>query len=231
MKKHTDVAALLKLIEVLASDADACDAEVERTGSGLAKRNFVRALFAWIEAISYLMRQHVYDELRKQPLTLESMPTLLAASETAYQVDDKGEVIETKAMTRTSNNLLFSLKSFAEVVGLSLRIDKGGGNWQAYSQALKIRDRITHPKGIDDTELTDAEMEAVGEAKGMIIAYLKIFLTPSLVSYFNEKAKEAKEKKIEMTLTLTEDDLKRFGNEEMIEQSLAADAEDGAAEG
>ena len=128
-------------------------------------------------------------------------------------MDAKGEVIESILMTMTSNNVLFSLRSFAEVVGLSLRIDKGGRNWQAYSEALKIRDRITHPKRLKDVELTDAEIEAVREAKGMIIAYLQIFLSPSLVSHIKEKVKEAKEKNIEMTLTLTEEDLKRFGIE------------------
>jgi hypothetical protein len=211
MKKQTSIPDLLRLIQVLATDADACDAEVKRTGSNLAKRNFVRALFAWIEAISYLMRRHVYHELCKQPLIPKSIPKLIAASETGYYVDGKGEVVETNLKTRTSNNLLFSLRVFAEVVGLPLTIDKGGRNWQAYSEALKIRDRITHPKRLEDVELTDAEIEVVREAKGMIIAYLQIFSSPSLISHIKEKSNEAKHKNIEMTFTLTEDDLKRFG--------------------
>jgi hypothetical protein len=213
MKEQPAVPDLLQLIMVLATDADACEAEVTRTGSSLAKRNFVRALFAWIEAISYLMRRVVWEKLSKQPLTPESIPKLLAASERAYSVDGQGEVVETKLMTRTSNNLAFSLRSFANVVGLSLTINKGNRNWQSYSEALKIRDRITHPKRLEDLELTDADIEAVREAKGMIIGYLKIFHSPSFVSYLKEKANEAKDKSIQMTFTLTEEDLKRFGIE------------------
>ena len=94
-----------------------------------------------------------------------------------------------------------------------MTVNKGGRNWQAYSEALLIRDRITHPKRLRDIELTGAEIEVVREAKGMIIAYLQIFSSPSLISYINEKSKEGKEKSIEMTFTLTEADLKHFGIE------------------
>ncbi len=213
MTNQQDVVSdILKLTNVLARDAGACEAEAMKSGTGLAKRNFVRALFAWIEAISYLMRQYVGKELRKQPLTEDSMSKLLATSERSYYIDGNGNVVETKLKTRTSSNLLFSLKSFAQIVDSPpLVIDKGGRNWQSYSFALKIRDRITHPKRLEDLELTDTEIETVREAKGMIIAYLKMFLSPSLVSHLKEKAAEAREKKIEIEFTLTEEDLMRFG--------------------
>ncbi len=152
MKKRQTVEHLLKLIGMLGEDADACDEEMNRTGSSVSRRNYVRAMFAWVEAISYLMRQIVCRELYKQPLTRESLPKLLAASETSYYVDEKGDVVETNLRTRTANNLLFSLKAFSQILELSLTIDKGGKNWQAYSEALRIRDRITHPKRLEDIE-------------------------------------------------------------------------------
>jgi hypothetical protein len=214
MKKENRSSDLLKLINTLAADADSCDAEMKKTGSSLARRNYVRAIFAWIEAISYLMRQHVYKELLKQPLTPNSIPKLLAASETSYYVDGKGDVVETGLKTRTSNNLRFSLRAFAEIVGLDrLQINKGGRNWQFYSEALKIRDRITHPKRFEDVELTDKEIEVVREAKGMIIAYIQIFSSPSLISYIMKTSEKFKEKGLGMTLTLKEEELKRFGIE------------------
>ena len=211
--RETDRPTLFKLINVLARDSDECESVVATTGSSLSKRNFVRALFAWIEAISYLMRQHVLRELRKEELTEESIPKLLAASERAYRVDERGDVVEVPLMTKTSNNLLFSLRSFAEIVAFPLTVGKGGRNWQAYTRALKIRDRVTHPKSPDDLELTEADLEAVREAKGMIIAYLQIFGNPALISHINEKRQEAKAMSIEMKLTFTEEDLMRFGIE------------------
>jgi len=209
--RETDRPSLVKLINILARDADECESAVVSTGSSLAKRNFVRALFAWIEAISYLMRQHVLKELRKEELTEESIPKLLAASERSYRVDEKGDVVELPLRTKTSNSLLFSLRTFAEVVAFPVTV--GTGNWRAYTRALKIRDRITHPKSPDDLELTEADLEAVREAKGMIIAYLQIFGSPALISHVNEKRQEAKAKGIEMKLTFTEEDLMRFGIE------------------
>lgn len=211
------------MLHALARDADACEAELVRTGTGLAKRNFVRALFAWIEAVSYLMRQHVLQEARKEMLTEESVPTLLAASERSYYIDGNGDVVQTRLKTRSSNSLLFSLKSFAEGMGLSLTIDRGGHNWQAYSRALKIRDRLTHPRSVEDLELTEADIEVAREAKGMIIGYIQVFSRPSLVAHINEMSQEARAKSIELTLTLTEEDLKRFGVREALNQGFAAD--------
>jgi len=215
-------ARLLGLLDALAKDTDACEAEVKRTGSGLAKRNFVRALFAWIEAVSYLMRQHVLREACTEVLTEKSMPTLLAASERSFYIDGKGDVVEQPLKTRTSNLLLFSLKSFAERLGLSLTVDKGGRNWQAYTQALEIRDRLTHPKASEDLELTERDIEVVREAKGMIIGYIAVFSRPSLVAHINEMSQEAKANGIWRQLTLTEDDLKRFGVGEAPNQGPAA---------
>lgn len=209
--QESTASSLLRLIDVLARDADACEAEVMRTGTGLAKRNFVRALFAWIEAISYLMRRYVLCELQKEPLTEDSIPTLLAASEKTYYVDGNGNVAESTLHTRTSNNLLFSLKAFGEVVGLPVTVDKGGRNWQNYSRALKIRDQVTHPKRPEDLELTSSEIEAVREAKGMISAYLRIFGSPELKSHITAKRQEAQDKNIDIRLVFTEEDLRRFG--------------------
>ena len=213
--KSTELTAssLLGLIDVLARDVDACEAEVMRSGSGLAKRNFVRALFAWIEAISYLMRRHVLSELRKKPLDEDLIPKLLAASEKTYHVDGNGDVVEATLATRTSNNLLFSLKAFGEVVDLPMTVDKGCRNWQTYSRALKIRDRVTHPKRPEDLELTSSEIEVVREAKGMIGAYLRIFGSPELISHITAKRQEAKDKNIDIRLVFTEEDLRRFGIE------------------
>lgn len=203
--------SLLGLIHASARDADRCDEELKRTGSGLAGRNFVRALFSWIEAVSFLMRQHVLQELRRETLTEESIPTLLAASERSFYVDGQGDVVQAPLRTKTSNLLLFSLKSFAQTLDLPLTVDRGGRNWQTYSRALKIRDRLTHPKALEDLELTENDIEVVREAKGIIIGYLGVFLRPSLAAQISEMSQQAKANGIELKLTLTNEDLKRFG--------------------
>ncbi len=62
-------------------------------------------------------------------------------------------------------------------------------------------------------ELTDKEIEVVREAKGMVLAYLQIFSSLTLVSFIRKKSKEAKDKRTSIKLTLTDEDLKRFGIE------------------
>ena len=106
---------------------------------------------------------------------------------------------------------MFSLKAFAETFGLPLTIDKGGKNWQCYTRALKIRDRITHPKNINDIEITDEDIEVIREAKGMIIGYLNILSSSDLVDFIKEKREYALKQNITLKITLKEEDLKKFG--------------------
>jgi len=205
-----DPRELIECIEILAADADESWRQMQATGSDLAKRHFVRAVFAWIDALSYLFRQAALSKIADGPLTPETIPTLLALQERTYTINEKGVVTPTLLKAPTSSMLLFSLKTFAESQGLSLGFDKGGQNWQAYVQALAIRDRITHPKKPSDVHLSDKDIDLVEEAKGMILGYLEVVLNPDLIAIINAHRNIAIAEGREITLTFTEDDLKHF---------------------
>ncbi len=211
MTNDLNLSGLPALIAELGKDVNDCERQLSTEDSALARRNFTRAVFAWIEAVSFLMRQFVLYKLKEKPLTLEMLPKLVAASETTYNVGNDGEVHEDRLRSRTSNNLMFSIKSFAEIWDLKLDINKGGRNWQDYVKALQIRDRITHPKNAIDINITDQEVETIGEAKGMMIAYLKLLTNPELVKFIKDKIEHVKNTNMSLTITLDENDLKKYG--------------------
>jgi hypothetical protein len=206
MKDCPDLKVLLQCAKTLALDADECYREMERAQSALSKRNYVRAVFAWSEALSYLFRQTAFQKLAEEALTVEAIPRLLALQEKNYTLNDKGEIVSTRLKASTSSILLFSLKAFSESQGLLLEVDKGGPNWQAYTNALKIRDRITHPKTPADVDLSDKDIKVVGEAKGMILGYLEVVLNPELISVINAHREIAIKEGKEITLTFTEEE-------------------------
>ena len=206
-----DPREIIECIKILAVDVDESERQLQATTSDLAKRHFVRAVFAWIEALSYLFRRAALSKIADGPLTQEAIPTLLALQERTYTISEKGVVTPTLLKASTSSMLLFSLKSFADSQGLSeLGFDKGGRNWQAYARALAIRDRITHPKKRTDVQLSDADVEFVREAKGMMLAYLEVVLNPAVINLINAHREIAEAERREITLTFTEDDLKHF---------------------
>ena len=56
------------------------------------------------------------------------------------------------------------MNSLAKALGLNYEIDKGGKGYQAMLKAIKIRDRITHPKNIECTHISDDELRLLGDA-------------------------------------------------------------------
>jgi hypothetical protein len=202
---------LIMTVKILATDVDESERQMQATGSDLLKRHFVRAVFAWIEALSYLFRQVALSKIADGPFTPEKMPTLLALQERTFAINDKGEVKSTPQKASTSSLLLFSLKSFAASQGLPLLdIDKGGRNWQFYVQALTIRDRLTHPKNPNDVYLSDQDIVTVQEAKGMMLAYLELLLNPDVIAVLNAHSDFAKAVGQEITLTFSGENLEYF---------------------
>ena len=94
-KNNGDISEIPSLVGQLGKDVDECERILKESNSPLAKRNFTRALFAWIEAAAYLMRQFVLYQLKQEDLTIELMPKFLAASELTYHVGGDGEVKKT----------------------------------------------------------------------------------------------------------------------------------------
>ncbi len=43
-------------------------------------------------------------------------------------------------------------------------LDFGGNGWQSFLESLKIRDRITHPKNLDEITVLDDELEILSNA-------------------------------------------------------------------
>jgi sugar/nucleoside kinase (ribokinase family) len=77
-------------------------------------------------------------------------------------------------------------------------------------KALRIRDRLTHPKSVADVSLSAEDVEVVREAKGMVLGYLEVVLNPRLIAVINAHIEIAKSEGRKISLTLTEDDLGHF---------------------
>ena len=174
MNGHDDFIALTKMLGATAEDVDTCHSNLVQTNSAFWKRTYVRSLFAAFEALVHFMKQHalsrrvvaVVDSFRsgQNELPVAELSLLFGVS---YHVDETGEVKIREAKIPFLADLQFSLRQAREVFGATHNLEKDPG-WEALRAAVKIRDRVTHPKTLQEIEITDAEIETVNQAYAWI---------------------------------------------------------------
>ena len=68
----------------------------------------------------------------------------------------------------------------AKALGRDFELNLQGNGWVRYKKALKIRDRITHPKKIQNLAITDSEFDIVLNAWEWFHKQLNELFKPSL---------------------------------------------------
>jgi hypothetical protein len=108
------------------------------------ERTFVRALFAWMEGIAFVIREIVLWASDRGEIELSG--------------DEKWRLSEGEVGTSPKNrrkfnqpqeNLALACRHFARLFNVEYEVDRSGKGWQALVRAIGVRDGITHPKSID----------------------------------------------------------------------------------
>jgi|GEM_PF-1290115 len=153
-----------KMEEVLRQDMLDCgklSAGKDKTGTG--ERSFVRAVFAMIEGIVFNLKQ-IALALSKHGKGSFSQAELMMLEEVSYDLDDKGATKSQVKFIPLPKNIKFAFLSAARAFGVAYELKVDDGGWNRFKDALVIRNRITHPKSIDDLQLSDNEIQTVADA-------------------------------------------------------------------
>jgi hypothetical protein len=120
-----------------------------------AKRDLIRTGFAAIDGISWIFREHVTEAARAMS---ELEPTEEAAlSEISYQVNDQGRIAEQARYLPLMATIRLTAR-IAEKLASNAEIDFSGQDWTHLKEAIRIRNRITHPKCRADLILSDQDI-------------------------------------------------------------------------
>src|SRR5690242_5187582 len=142
------------LIENLTDDVTGC-AELlnSNASSQVVRRAFVRAVLAAIEGHIYWMKQEALNaHNRRVQFSSEEIALL---REEAYNLSNNGTVSVKKAKLRLIDNLKFAFKMMAKA-GLSAHsLNLSTKGWNQFLHAVKIRDRLMHPKQSSDFNVAD----------------------------------------------------------------------------
>jgi len=125
------------------------------------KRTVVRSYFALLEGTIYQLKRVALDG-NKQVNILDVFEVNILNEKTGY-LTDKGvcKVKPHKAMLIPS--ILFTIQSLVKVFKLDYKIIKDS-NFKSFEKAIKIRDRITHPKDQKSIQLSDEDVMLIGHA-------------------------------------------------------------------
>lgn len=126
-----------------------------------ARRNATRALFAWIEALVWNMKQTALSLDSLLPKTSFTPAETAVLREKEYVLKKTGEADERTCYVAAAPNLRLAFAMFGRPYGSAFELKVGDVEWEAYLKALEIRDRLTHPKKPADIKVSDDEYSKV----------------------------------------------------------------------
>jgi len=129
------------------------------------KRNFTRSVFAQIEGFAESFRFEAFAvELNKLISKISSgeevsldMGMLSALAGKSFMITNDGEMKPQTTRTAFLPNLLFCFKRFAEARGVHVQIKKGD-KWSKIESAVRVRDRLMHPKNPESLDIGEREI-------------------------------------------------------------------------
>jgi len=120
----------------------------------------VRIVAAYVEGYSFLLKQVVlrlHDPLNER-LSVEDQSKLTeirldAAGQTI--VDNQGAA--KRRFLRFHDNFKFAITMFGRLCGGKYAVAYGSAGYEAFQRTVSVRDRLMHPKAIEDLDVTDNE--------------------------------------------------------------------------
>ena len=154
------------------SELEAIEASIPLTNSR-GRRIAIRSVFGAIEILVSEIANNLVDKLPEADITIHEERhrwffELCALSNMSYKIDDKGQLRIEQPMTPLRNRALFALNMCARTTGIGIDPRQVEG-WNDFLQAVKIRNRVTHPKSEADLKVSSQEYDtAVGALKWFV---------------------------------------------------------------
>ncbi|MBM3927404.1 MAG: hypothetical protein FJ335_02950 [Sphingomonadales bacterium] len=148
----------IALIRTLIEDVIAANDRLQTSDTQTARRDVVRASIAAIEAEVWLVRGHVRDALQ----SLDALSPLadLALRETTYSVGENGR-LQAKERSVPIPTAIKFVSAQAAIICPNLEVDFTHRGWESLQRAIKIRDRITHPRPMRGLDVSSDELFTV----------------------------------------------------------------------
>ncbi len=167
-----------EVIEVLGEDCDRSFEELsaaidagKRDEAGMIDadyeykaRQFIRAVFAFIEATTFSVKASSAARCMDSEIDISPQERYFAV-DMGYELNDRGEVVETVEKISLARNIRFALALNRRAHNVAEPFDASVEWWGCLKEAIKIRDRLTHPKWPGDLDVSGDDLLKVVKAK------------------------------------------------------------------
>jgi len=153
----------VNLVRPLRADVREAATAMKEDDSLFARRSYLRAVFALFEGELFASRTTILQNIRyidentslRLPLT-DAERTLL--KEVEFSLDDDGNFRMRNRFQPHLAYLRFTVEVLCRYRGKPCAVDFTGQGWQAYRAAHAIRNRIMHPRRLEDLFISDDEV-------------------------------------------------------------------------
>ncbi len=127
-------------------------------------RQLIRAAFAYIEGLTFSVKITAANMCLQRGIEISPAERYMAA-EVEYELNDKGEVVECPARIRLTQSIRFAFALIEKAQNVTAQFDASGQWWSCLKQAIRVRDRLMHPRMHQDLDVSSDELLTVINAK------------------------------------------------------------------
>jgi hypothetical protein len=160
MKLRDIIDPLLELLR----DTKTAEELLDEKPTQFTKRAYIRSSFPYIEGTVWLLKQACIGAAGSTGHRVFSNAEYALLNDEGYDLKNNGEPYVQPKFLRLRDNVKFTDRAVAKFFGSQPQLDGGSSEWNNFLEAIKIRNRITHPKNMHDYEVIDKEIEVCRSA-------------------------------------------------------------------
>ena len=185
MAKKKSFFASDQFAKVLAEDVSQAKQRMENDPTESHRREFVRATCSAIDAQAWQLKMYVIESVLTKKTT--SVHDISALKEESYAINDKGEIyVQPRGYSlKVGLRLVYSILKKHDV---PVHIDFGSTDWKNIDDAVKIRNRVMHPKCMGDISVSESDAECCYNAFLFVHNMLLTTILDSVLASLNKVA-------------------------------------------
>ncbi len=151
------------ILKLLYEDVELAERMWREQDSQFWRRTFIRSVFALIEGFTYRLKQVALEASKKFSIELSKSEIALLLEE-SYEVNDKGQAETRPDYIQLPRNIRFAFRMYSLAYGINYQLKIDDDGWLSFKEALKVRNRLTHPKSTDDVSVSAEDMSHAEKA-------------------------------------------------------------------
>jgi hypothetical protein len=163
MNRELAVNQMKSVFTLLSNDVEEIRVYGKENNNGFSQRTLLRTHFAFIEGMVFQLRLVAIATAKDYP-DLFSNEEVTLLHEERYQLSAKGKLETKDNFQQLLPMLLFTINCYTRIQGAKFTVKTDVHGWGALKDYLKIRNRLMHPKNLDDLELNNTSLKTSTEA-------------------------------------------------------------------